>query len=314
MRPTLLAALAVALLALGGCDSGSKSSGGARATTDQATGTQLADELVGWQLAYAALERAGSSVDHLYVANADGSDAQQVDHLRGGKHQPFWSPDGSRIAFRWLPKDENHTPLVIINADGSHLVNLTKRTGLRGWAPSWSPDGRWIVTAATPKAGERNGLYIMRPDGSELRRITPSDREAQYSAWSPTDDVIAFTFVVEGDFDIYTIHSDGSDLRRLTNDGAAGQNNWPMWSPDGKRIAWGKGEGIWVMNADGSEKHEVTTVGGVPAAWAPGPFIAFGCRSAKSEASLCAVDAEGERLTHLLGGRQGSMPGWRPRR
>jgi len=87
-----------------------------------------------------------------------------------------------------------------------------------------------------------------------------------------------------------------------------------MWSPDGKRIAWGKGEGIWVMNADGSQKHEVTTVGGVPAAWAPGPFIAFGCRSAKSEASLCAVDAEGERLTHLLGGRQGSMPGWRPRR
>src|SRR5215218_7027241 len=76
---------------------------------------------------------------------------------------------GSRfVGFR----RRDHTPLVIIDADGSRIVNLTERTGLRGWAPSWSPDGRWLVTAATPRAGKPNSLYIMHPDGSQLHRIT----------------------------------------------------------------------------------------------------------------------------------------------
>ncbi len=271
----------------------------------------LVHELKGWRLGYTA--GGGRAGFHLHVADPDGGNARQIDHLIGDKHQPNWSPDGKRIAFRWVPHDEDHTPLGLINADGSNFVNLTKRNGLYGWSPSWSPDGRRLVTAATKRGGVPNSLYIMNADGSGTRRITPSGREAQYATWSPNGTRIAFTYVVDGGFDLFTIRPDGTELRRLTNDGGGGQNNWAMWSPDSRRIAWGRGDAIWVMNVDGSGKRLVTRAGGVPGAWAPGPFITFGCSLGSGKIGLCVVRSDGTGLTHLLRGREANFPGWRPR-
>ncbi|MFL5914828.1 MAG: TolB family protein [Gaiellaceae bacterium] len=271
----------------------------------------LLPSLRGWQIAYTAAYKKGAF--HLYAASADGSHARQIDRLGGDKHQPNWSPDGSRIAFRWVPHDENHTSLAIIKADGSQFVNLSKKTGLYGWSPSWSPNGLRLVSAATRRAGTPNSLYVMGVGGTRPIRITPSGREAQYASWSPNGRWIAFTYVIDGGFDLFLIHPDGSDLRRLTHEGASGQNNWSMWSPDSRRLAWGRGDAIWVMDADGSHKHLVTRAGGVPGAWAPGPFITFGCRGRAGKVGLCVIRSDGTGLTHLLNGREANFPGWRPR-
>jgi hypothetical protein len=118
---------------------------------------------------------------------------------------------------------------------------------------------------------------------------------------------------VDGGFDIFTVRPDGSGLERLTSDGAAGQNNWPMWSPDGASLGWGRGGGIWVMNADGSGKHAVTTIGGVPGAWAPGPFLTFQRPTPAGQIGIFAIREDGSDLTQLLGGKEAGFPGWRPR-
>ena len=169
------------------------------------------------------------------------------------------------------------------------------------------------MVAGTPKGGSPPSLYVMSSDGSNLHRITPLGQEAQYPAWSPTGQVIAFTYVVDGGFDLFTVHPDGSHLERLTSEGASGRNNWPMWSPDGARIAWGRGEGLWLMNADGSDKQALTTVGGVPGAWAPGPFPTFQCPTPSGRIGICAIRADGTGLTLLLGGQEAGFPGWRPK-
>ena len=52
------------------------------------------------------------------------------------------------------------------------------------------------------------------------------------------------------------MNADGSGQRRLT------RNPWeditPTWSPDGRKIAFSGGTGIFVMNADGSGKRLLT--------------------------------------------------------
>jgi Tol biopolymer transport system component len=88
----------------------------------------------------------GRSGEHsaVWVANSDGTDAQQLTHGPGtGQGSPWWSPDGRRIAFDSRGDDDGHLHIWIIDANGGTLHQLT--TGHTDQVvPTWSRDGRWI--------------------------------------------------------------------------------------------------------------------------------------------------------------------------
>ncbi|MCP4543931.1 MAG: hypothetical protein GY832_43000 [Chloroflexi bacterium] len=109
------------------------------------------------------------------------------------------------------------------------------------------------------------------------------------------------------DYDIYVMNADGTDPRRLTqtpNDEEGGTD----WSPDGSQIVFTSSREslgrIRVMNADGSNKHWLTTKGGIDPAWSPdGDRIAF-TREIHIDADIYVMNADGtnqQRLTHTSG-------------
>ena len=53
---------------------------------------------------------------------------------------------------------------------------------------------------------------------------------------------------------LYVVNVDGSRKQHLTS----ARYSTPAWSPDGRRIAFGAGSNVWVMNADGSEPLNLT--------------------------------------------------------
>ncbi|MEJ2188363.1 MAG: protein kinase, partial [Acidobacteriota bacterium] len=74
--------------------------------------------------------------------------------------------------------------------------------------------------------------------------------------------------------DIALVRTDGSGLRQLTAD--SNQNDFPDWSPDGRKIAFQSNRGgsseIWTMNRDGSGLKELTNTPGIRATepiWSP---------------------------------------------
>jgi len=77
--------------------------------------------------------------------------------------------------------------------------------------------------------------------------------------------------------DIYSILPSGSGLRLLAG---GGHNSGPRWSPNGQRIAYTDGGDLWIMNADGSRKNQLTRVApgqadGRPT-WSPsGRYLAY---------------------------------------
>jgi WD40-like Beta Propeller Repeat len=82
-------------------------------------------------------------------------------------------------------------------------------------------------------------------------------------------------FVRHGD--IYSIKPSGSGLMLLAS---GGHDSGPRWSPDGKQLAYLDGGNLWIMNADGSHKRQITN--GAPvrsdgrASWSPtGRYLAF---------------------------------------
>lgn len=70
----------------------------------------------------------------LYVMNADGSGAEVLNR-RGGLY-PTWSPDGRRVAFQDLTKEQKNG-LFTINSDGSARSRLRLGLSRAQQAPDW---------------------------------------------------------------------------------------------------------------------------------------------------------------------------------
>jgi TolB protein len=112
----------------------------------------------------------------------------------------------------------------------------------------WSPDGRHLAFRSWRDTNWE--IFLINADGSNVRRLTANDALDSAVSWSPDSRSIAFVSVSAQDtnFDIYTVQAacDNSLCdnapRRLTN--ADAPEGDPVWSPDGRWIAYVTQEGF----------------------------------------------------------------------
>jgi Tol biopolymer transport system component len=255
--------------------------------------------------------------DGIYVMRPDGTGVRPLRRgpVASQASALDWSPDGSRLAF--LARGE----IWVMNADGSDPARLTgpfpswTQQGHQRWmSPSWSPDGRRIAGsyAGTPKADR--DVWVMNADGSDKHRLarTRSHGAAegcQETAvdWSPTHLGFVVTCAVGWGFRDLALIDANARVRRLVETSprgvAGGVVGDPHWSPDGRRIVFEPDNGgIWVMNASGRARAQVTSTGTHPA-WSPdGRKFAFVRGDWGTDSSeIYVMDADGRgvrRLTH----------------
>lgn len=120
-----------------------------------------------------------------------------------------------------------------------------------------------------------------------------------------------------GHFDIYVMDDLGNGVRRLTD--ADGDQGYPSWAPDGKRLAFTHhahdDDGIYTMDADGGDWTPLTThpAGDGTPSWSPtGEQIAFvSNRDAQAEIYVMNVDGSGVRNLSQHGAMD-TYPAWSP--
>jgi len=135
---------------------------------------------------------------------------------------------------------------------------------------------------------------------------------------------IAFSSDRDGNREIYVMNPDGTNQVRLTN--YAGLDDNPVWSPDGKKIAFvsqkPSGEyAIYRMNADGTGRTEITTVSTSQnvATWRPFSWSPDGRKIAFQDADvggiyIFVINADGTDRRNLTAAHSSAAynPTWSP--
>jgi Tol biopolymer transport system component len=124
----------------------------------------------------------------LYVANADGTEAQQITYLDAASFAPFWHPSQNRILFSSNYGDPKgrEFDLWAVNVDGTGLERITYAPGFDGF-PMFSPDGAWLAfssnRATAPGKHDTNVFLAKWVEGGSNVVPTGADRIKKDVVW-----------------------------------------------------------------------------------------------------------------------------------
>ena len=273
----------------------------------------------------------------------------------GGENaEAYWSFDEKSLIFQSTRPPFKADQIFTMRADGSDVKLVSTGKG-RTTCAYFLPGDKRIVYASTHAAGaapppppDRSRgyvwpiyasyeIYVADVDGKNPKNLTNSPGYDAEATVSPVGDRIVFTSTRDGDIELYSMKLDGSDVKRLTN--RDGYDGGAFFSWDGKKIVWrapakdddlsktdyhpllrmglvrpAKLE-IWIMDADGSNKRQVTSNGAANFApfWHPdGKRVIFASNhhdKKRGNFELFLVDIETkklERVTYFERRREGA--------
>ncbi len=180
---------------------------------------------------------------------------RRLTDLSGVEEFPSMSPDRKSVAFT-ANVDGRRQIFVRLLAGGAPLQITKDNVDHR--FPRWSNDASSLVYFSAPEPGEPQGTIWSIPAlGGSPRRVIASIGGGDVSS---TGRLTCFS-LVDGHIQLITSALDGSGARSIVRS-EAGYHRYPRWSPDGRWIAYQRGDGvrddIFVVSASGGDARQLT--------------------------------------------------------
>jgi len=214
---------------------------GRQLTADKASDTDPAWSPDGRQIAFVS-KRGDDKDTQIYVIPLDGGEAQRVTNVATGADAPKWFPDSRRIAFvsaiwtdlvRWDDQQKR-----TVERDESKLnARVWERAPIAYWDHYLDDREPHLFSIAADGSGEP--LAITRQSGFHLSKNEYS--AASYDI-SPDGLELAFTANVDPsgtmpNYDVIVLEACGCKLPRNVTAGNPGDDDEPLYSPDGRWLA-----------------------------------------------------------------------------
>lgn len=179
----------------------------------------------------------------VFLANADGSQAMQVQTGQPFNFGPTWSPDGQWVLF--LSGEHYNCHPHIVRADGTGLKKLADRSGYRGViefldvpdfhggssdTPVWSPDSLSIYYTAS---SEKNVELFRATLEGHVEQLTHARSGTMHYHPQPSPDgkQLLYGSKRDGVRQLYVMHLKSRQERRLTDLQPGRAAMWPHWQP-----------------------------------------------------------------------------------
>ncbi len=170
----------------------------------------------------------------LWVADADGENAQSALASPEPIISPAWSPSGSQLAYVSF---ESRKAVIYVHEVASGRRRLLANFKGSNSAPAWAPDGQSL--ALTLSRDGSSQIYAISAAGGEPRRLTQSASIDTEAAYAPDGKSIYFVSDRGGGPQIYRMAASGETgggAERITFTGS--YNISPAISPDGRWLAY----------------------------------------------------------------------------
>jgi Tol biopolymer transport system component len=265
----------------------------------------------------------------------------------GGENaEAYFSFDGKQLIFQSKRDGRGCDQIYRMNADGSNVRMVSNGEG-RTTCSYFSKNGKQIIYASThlgskdcpPNPDFSKGyvwaiypeydIFTAQPGGSKIKQLTKTNGYDAEATVSPDGKKIIFTSMRDGDLDLYSMDKNGKNIKRLTDH--LGYDGGAFFSPDSKQIVYRAFHPktpeqiarykqrlsenlieptvfeLWTMNADGSNKLQITNLG--TASFAPfftpdGKRIIFctnyfAADARKRNFDLALINADGSNLERV---------------
>jgi WD40 repeat protein len=156
-------------------------------------------------------------ITDLYVIDADGKNLTQLTHDLYADEQPQWSPDGTMIAFATdqAPGADlknlkfPHLQIAIYHVDGGTIETIPGQDGLN-INPMWAPDSKAIAFVSDRTGGQNIWLYeLEQKQHFQLTNVVGGvislTEFSPVITWSHATDKMAFTYLENGEYTVWTI-------------------------------------------------------------------------------------------------------------
>lgn len=219
----------------------------------------------------------------------------------GQNAEAYWNFEGTKLSYQTMQPQYPDEQIFTMGAlgEGKRLISTGRgRCTCSYFSPDgkWIYFSSTHATEPGPQApvdrskgyvwrvNQNYALYRVRPDGSQLQPIiTKPGAYVAETTIAPNGKYMVWTSDFEGDLEIYRSDLNGGHIRRLTNE--VGYDGGPFVSWDSKHIVYRRQAvnspaeeaeykqllsehlvrptklEIWVMNADGKNKRQVTHLG-----------------------------------------------------